>query len=140
MGTTDWGEEAARSSIPHILAFFLGVAGVANGGYVAPAGYGHACTSFCAHALPYGARLRLHGSYPCPSAAAYAQAHLLCVQMKTYGMIFNDVTGLRNGFGVRLGLRSDGKNPWRSSDYNALLSQVKITDFDVMTLGTIHGD
>lgn len=140
MGTTDWGEESARTSIPHILAFFLGDAGLANGGYVAPAGYGNRCTSFCSHALPYGARLRLRASYLCPPAAAFPQAHLLCVQMKTYGIIFNDVTGLRNGFGVRLGLSSGGTNPWRSRDYNELLRKIRITDFDVMRLGPIHGD
>src|SRR5581483_1080753 len=111
-----------------------------NGGYVAPAGYGHACTSFCSYALPYGARLRLHASYPCPRVDSFPQAHLLCVQMKTYGIIFNDVTGLRNGFGVRLGLSSDGTNPWRSSDYNELWRKIRITDFDVMRLGAIHGD
>jgi hypothetical protein len=138
MGTTDWGEEAHLRSIPHILAVLLPIAGVANGGYVLPAGYGPKCASYCRHPLPFGARLRLHASYPCPPAVTYSQANLLCRQMKTYGIIFNDATGIPSGFGVRLGLASDGSNPWHSSDYNALLKRVKIGDFDVMALGTVY--
>jgi hypothetical protein len=58
--------------------------------------------------------------------------------MKQYGIILDDFTGLTNGGGVRLGTSSNGSDPWNSSDYNQLLGNVHITDFDVMTLGTIH--
>jgi hypothetical protein len=148
MGTTDWGEDLQyqkascqpNCAIPHILAFFLPQAGQANGGYVAPAGgEQHACSSYCTHPLPEGARLRLKSSYPCPSPTSYPQANLLCNQMKQYGIILNDFTGrLPNGGGVRLATSSNGTNPWNSSDYGQLLNNVHITNFDVMTLGTIH--
>ena len=138
LGTTDWGEESALPAIPHIVGFRLGLPGVANGGYVAPATGGQTCTSYCAYKLPYGARLRLHAAYPCPSAATSPQAHLLCAQLKTYGMIFDDTVGAANAFGIRLGASSDGTNPWNSADYETFLSAVKITDFDVMQLGPVR--
>lgn len=147
MGTTDWGEDLAyqKSScqpdcaIPHILAFFMPNAGQANGGYVAPAAWRQAaCSTYCTNPLPEGARLRLKSSYVCPSPSSYPQANLLCNQMKQYGIILDDFTGLTNGGGVRLGTSSNGSDPWNSSDYDQLLSNVHIADFDVMTLGTIH--
>jgi hypothetical protein len=39
---------------------------------------------------------------------------------------------------LRFGTTSSGVNPWHSSDLAALLNNLRITDFDVMTLGTIH--
>jgi hypothetical protein len=147
MGTTDWGEDLAyqksscqpNCAIPHILAFFMPNAGQANGGYVAPAAWRQAaCSTYCTDPLPEGARLRLKSSYACPSPSSYPQANLLCNQMKQYGIILDDFTGLTNGGGVRLGTSSNGSDPWNSSDYNQLLGNVHITDFDVMTLGTIH--
>jgi hypothetical protein len=142
-GTTDWGEEASGASINHAVAFYLGLGHKAMGGYVAPAAYGVQCTSYCTSgttnvSLPYGARLRLHASYPCPSQSSYPQANLLCNQLKNYGMIFDDIVGVDDWAGIRLGLTSSGTNPWNSADYNQLLANIKITDFDVMALGTRH--
>lgn len=147
MGTTDWGEDVSyqnascqpNCAIPHIVAFLLPQPGQANGGYVSPAdGTGRACSSYCSWPLPDGARLRLHSSYSCPSATSYPQANLLCNQLKQYGMIFDDTTGINGGGGIRLGTSSNGANPWNSSDYGQFLGKVHISDFDVMTLGTIH--
>lgn len=145
MGTTDWGEDLSyqqqscqpNCAIPHILAFFLPSATNAHGGWVAPANYGHSCSTNCSSPIPSGARLRLHSTYACPSASSYPQANLLCNQAKQYGWILNDFTGINNGGGVRLGESSNGANPWNSSDYNQFLANVKVTDFDVMELGTI---
>jgi hypothetical protein len=94
-------------------------------------------TANCSYPIPSGARLRLHSTYACPSASSYPQANLLCNQAKQYGWILNDFTGINNGGGVRLGESSNGANPWNSSDYNQFLANVKVTDFDVMQLGTI---
>jgi hypothetical protein len=151
MGTTDWGEDATtydRAScratnscvIPHIVAFLLPVAGQANGGYVDPAqGQQAKCSSFCTYPLPEGARLRLHSRYQCPPASSYPQANLLCNQLKQYGMILNDFTGGPNIGGIRLGLSADGTNPWNRKDYGQLFKRIHVADFDVITLGTIHG-
>jgi hypothetical protein len=147
MGTADWGEDLAyqnsscqpNCAIPHTLAVLMPIAGKALGGHVAPAYYGITCTSYCTNKLPYGARLRLRSSYTCPSYSSYPQANLLCNQAKQYGWIFNDtVDSGTSGGGVRLADSANGTNPWKSSDYGVFLSNVKITDFDVMTLGTIH--
>jgi hypothetical protein len=148
MGTTDWGEDLRyqkrscrpNCAIPHILAFFLPVAGDGNGGYVDPAAaHQRDCFMHCAHPLPEGARLRLRAAYPCPGPSSYPQANLLCNQMKQYGIILNDFTGVGpHAGGVRLGLSSDATNPWKADDYNRLLRRLHITDFDVMRLGKIR--
>lgn len=156
MGTTDWGEDLTtydRSScratnscvIPHIVAFLLPFAGNGSGGWVAPAvAQQRKCVNACFNdegtpvAMPEGARLRLHASYPCPAAARHPQANLLCNQLKRYGMILDDYTGLPNGGGIRLGTSADGTDPWRRSDYDRLLRRLTIRDFDVMTLGAVH--
>lgn len=150
MGTTDWGEDettynnaACASSnscvIPHSIAFLLPHAGIATGGWVTPAvAQQQKCTSYCTNMMPMGARLRLHASYPCPSAASYPQANMVCNQLKQYGMVLNDYTGLNDGGGLRFGTSSNGANPWNSADLSQLLKYVHITDFDVMKLGTIH--
>lgn len=146
LGTTDFGEDLGyqksscqpNCAIPHVVAFVLPHSGVSVGGYVSPAAYGQACKSGCTNKLPYGARLRLHASYPCPSASTNPQANLLCNQAKQYGWILDDTVEVNNAGGIRMGVSSNGSNPWKSSDYGAFLGSVKITDFDVMSLGTIH--
>jgi hypothetical protein len=157
MGTTDWGEDettynnpacqaASSCVIPHIVAFQLATASAAVHGYVAPA---TAETTPCSigskncsstNTIPYGARLRLHAGYLCPSASSYPQANMLCNQAKQYGWIFQDTEGgSSNGYGsIRLGLTASGANPWNSSDDNQFLANVHLTDFDVMTLGPVH--
>ena len=148
MGTTDWGEDLQYQkhscrpdcAIPHILAFFLPVAGDANGGHVLPAAaHQRDCWAHCAYPLPEGARLRLKSAYACPNPSLFPQANLLCNQMKQYGIILNDFTGLGpRGGGVRLGLSSDGTNPWKPDDYNTLLRNLHIIDFEVMRLGEVR--
>lgn len=146
MGTADWGEDLRyqnsscrpNCAIPHVLAFYLPTAGLATKGHVKPAaGEAQPCTSgpYCnKHALPYGARLRLKSSYPCPKYRIYPQANLLCNQAKQYGWIFTDTTGVTGMGGVRLGLSSDSSNPWSSSDYNEFLTRVRLQDFEVLGL------
>ncbi|MGZ3563756.1 MAG: hypothetical protein ACXVAS_18270 [Vulcanimicrobiaceae bacterium] len=160
MGTTDWGEEAAGAStcnddgsgagcIHHAIAFFLPQPGNATGEYVAPATAGGAagCKTNCSWVLPMGARIRLHSSFKCPSATTNPQAHLVCVQLKHYGAILNDTQG-GNFYGLRFGESTNATSPWSGDgngggDLDAILSPtgsnyIHITDFDVMTLGTLH--
>jgi hypothetical protein len=140
MGTTDFGEDASLTSINHIIGFIAaGSDGSPNavGGWVAPAISGNACKSNCSYPLPMGARLRLHASYACPSASTNPQANLVCNQLKHYGMVLSDHEGGTQHV-LRFGTTSSGVNPWHSSDLAALLNNLRITDFDVMTLGTIH--
>lgn len=137
-GNEDFGEDASLPFIPHSVAMVLGLEDKAVGGHVAPATGGMSCKSYCTSPLPYGARLRLHSAFVCPDAAAFPQAHLICIQMKTYGVIFDDTSAIDNYFGIRLGESADGSNPWRESDYMQLLSNLRLSDFDVMSLGTVH--
>jgi hypothetical protein len=162
LGTTDWGEEASLSVIPHILGFQMPVAAQAIKGHVPPASGTTACTSDCSYTLPLGARLRLKASFGCPPATTYPQANLVCVQLKTYGMIFDDTNaddcmpkGTGPGYcsyGLRFGNRTDGTSPWSgdgccgdvpSGDLDQLFMPagkyyLHINDFEIMTLGTIE--
>jgi len=141
LGTADFGEDAALPAIPHIL--LMGIPGSdasskAAGGYVAPASGGPPCVSMCANKLPFGARLRLNpNKYTCPSASTYPQANKICIQLETYGLIVTDHNGEASVFSTQLGANSDGTNPWNQNDV-AQLNGIPITDFDVMTLGTVH--
>ena len=140
LGTVDLGEDASLPFIPHIAK--MGVPGTdgdptATGNWVVPANTGKACQTSCRYTLPMGARLRLNPSkYTCPSASSYPQAHLLCVQLETYGAIVADHNGSAV-FNIILGLTSSGMNPWHENDL-AHLNGIPMSDFDVMTLGTVH--
>jgi hypothetical protein len=151
MGSTDWGEDAVMYDgptcrttnscvIPHILQFLLPSPDVGVRGRVPPASAGTTpCTigsAYCgrANTIPYGARLRLKSSYRCPGASMYPQANMLCNQAKQYGWIFADTTAWNGAGGVRLGLSSDGSNPWHRDDDDEFLGRVRLTDFDVMRL------
>lgn len=143
LGMTDFGEDASDSSIDHIVDFSLPGSGAqpsASGGAVAPAAPWHPCKTNCANKLPLGARLRLKPSYTCPSRDRYPQAHLVCNQLKTYGMIFVDWNGSAGAgtsiIQLRFGTTSGGMNPWDGQhDLYPGLKDITIDDFDVMTLG-----
>jgi hypothetical protein len=141
-GTVLMGEDAALPSINHIIE--VSIAGtdggpIGSGGWVAPATAGNACASSCTNKLPMGARLRLKASHTCPSASTNPQANKICTTMKTYGIIVIDHNGSGSGgtFGPQLERRMDGSNPWNQTDVQAL-NGISLTEFDVMTLGTIH--
>lgn len=149
LGTTDFGEDLSyqqsscqpNCAIPHILGWIASGTDAtpkATGGYVSPAGYGKACSSNCSYPIPMGARLRLKSSYSCPSPNTNPQANLVCNQLKQYGMILTDHEGTGYANVLRFGVKSDGSNPWNSSDLGALLSNLRITNFDVMKVGTIR--
>jgi hypothetical protein len=163
LGTTDFGEEASASSINHIIGFILPTNNQGTQGYVAPATSSASCSIGCAHPLPLGARLRLKSSFACPPASSYLQSSLVCNQLKTYGMILldyfaNTCTANEYGhggdcyYGLRFGQTASnngGSNPWKrtpgdpSLDLNQIFwptnpHALHITDFEVMTLGTIH--
>lgn len=140
LGTDDMGEDASLPSINHVAYMVLpGSDGssVAAGGHVAPASAGPGCVSSCTNKLPFGARLRLKSSYTCPSPATNPQANKICTQLKSYGMIVMD-HGTSNGtFQIELGESSNGSNPWNSSDLSAITG-IPLSDFEVMTLGTVY--
>jgi hypothetical protein len=140
LGTLDVGEDASAPSINHIAYMLIpgsDSSSVAAGGYVAPATAAATCVSSCTNKLPFGARLRLNSSkYTCPSASTNPQAHKICVQLETYGAIVMDHDGPYN-YGIQLSESANGTNPWNANDV-AALNGIPITDFDVMTLGTIH--
>jgi hypothetical protein len=142
IGCSTQGEDITQPSINHVLC--TGIPGSdagpnASGGYVNPARGGNHCSTNCTYTLPMGARLRLNpAKYTCPSASTHPQANKLCVAMEKYGLIVVDHDGAnRTTFGPTLNPNSDGTSPWNASDVG-VLDGIPITDFDVMTLGTIH--
>jgi len=81
--------------------------------------------------LPYGARLRLRSSFDTskfgPQSAAIAQA------MKTYGIYLADTARTNELYNA---MPLDGSNPWDAGDL-ASLKSIRISDFQVLSLGTI---
>jgi hypothetical protein len=141
VGVYDNGDDEqnyiARSQvIPHILGIELSSHnGV--GGYVSPASEEQTCSGNCSYRLPFGARLRLNPNrYTCPSASTNPQANLLCQQMEAYGVIIVDF-GNSQVIQTEFEPSHDGTDPWNASDVSGL-DNLKLEDFDVMTLGTIH--
>lgn len=141
IGTVDVGEDASLPSINHIAQLAIpgsDASSKAAGGYVAPATDGATCVSNCSYKIPFGARLRLNSSkYTCPSASYYPQAHKICIQLETYGAIVTDHNGTSSSFGIALAPTNTGANPWNETDVEHL-NGIPITDFDIMTVGTIH--
>jgi hypothetical protein len=141
LGVYDTGDDeqnyiARGQVIPHILAIELSSRNGA-GGYVAPASEEKTCSGNCSYRLPFGARLRLNPSrYTCPSASTNPQANLLCQQMETYGVIIADF-GNSQVLQTEFEPSHDGTDPWNASDVSSL-DDLKLEDFDVMTLGAIH--
>jgi hypothetical protein len=140
LGTLDVGEDAFAPSINHIAYMLIPGSdnnSIAAGGYVAPATSGARCVRFCAHPLPFGARLLLNATkYTCPNARYYPQANKICVQLETYGAIIVDHDGV-DTYQIRLSETANGTNPWDASDV-AALNGIPITDWDVMSLGTVR--
>jgi hypothetical protein len=141
LGVYDTGDDeqnyvARGLVIPHILGIELSSHnGV--GGYVAPASEEQTCSANCSYRLPFGARLRLNPSrYTCPSVSTNPQANLLCQQMEAYGVIIVDF-GNSQVIQTEFEPSHDGTNPWDASDVSSL-DNLKLEDFDVMTLGAIH--
>lgn len=148
IGTEDLGEDVQQPSINHIAYMMIppnGNNSLGSGGYVYPASHGTTCVSAngsnCTYKLPLGARLRLNPSrYNCDTnvpAAAYPQAHKVCVQLETYGAIVMDHNGESHLYNIMISEKADGTNPWNESDVSRL-NGIPLTDWDVMTLGTIH--
>jgi hypothetical protein len=83
--------------------------------------------------LPYGARLRLKGSF---STSGWGpQATMVAIAMKTYGVYLSDTGSSANG--LYFANAEDGSNPWNSADLSAL-GQIKMSDFDVLKLPAIQ--
>lgn len=149
IGQEDWGEDEVAYNIsscqttgscviPHIARFKFPTYNAIGGHYVNPATNGQTCSANCTNALPLGGRLRLKSTYTCPSAASYPQANMVCNQLKQYGMIADDQYGGGTNYGIAMGAEANGTNPWNSTDLGQLLNNLAITDFEVMSLGTIH--
>lgn len=144
LGTQDFGEDASLPSIDHIAYMVLpgsDAKPVASGGFVAPASAGSECMSDCTYTLPMGARLRLNGrKYTCPRSSTNPQAHKLCIQLETYGMIVMDHGAPDGTFRISIAASSDGSNPWNPKDVDAISTTgglgnaIPLSDFDIMTL------
>jgi hypothetical protein len=61
----------------------------------------------------------------------------VCVQLETYGAIVMDHNGESNLYNIMISEEVNGTNPWNESDVSKL-NGIPLTDWDVMTLGTIH--
>jgi hypothetical protein len=132
-GMVRW-EEVARGSIGHALNWAAPAGTVAQWNFVRPASDtdGLPFKGSGRYQLPYGARLRLRASFDTsrfgPQSAAIARA------MKTYGVYLADTARTDELYDA---LALDGSNHWSAADLAALAS-IHITDFDVLSLGTIE--
>ena len=132
-GMVRW-EEVARGSIGHALNWAAPAGTVAQWSFVRPASDtdGLPFKGTGRYQLPYGARLRLRASFDTsrfgPQSAAIARA------MKTYGIYLADTARTDELYDA---LALDGSNHWSAADL-AALGSIHITDFDVLSLGTIE--
>jgi hypothetical protein len=82
--------------------------------------------------LPYGAHLRMKASTSI--AGCGPQGAMVVRALKSYGGYVSD-TGRQDS--LYFGNRSDGSNPWSSSDLSCL-KNVNVGQFDVLTLPAIQ--
>jgi hypothetical protein len=132
-GMVKW-EDYQSGAIRHALNWAAIAHTVSYKKYVLPASdTDHLTFNGSSYDLPYGAHLRLKASF---STAGWGpQAQMVATALKTYGVYLSD-TG-SSGNALYFANASNGTNPWSSSDLSAL-SHIHITDFDVLTLPTIH--
>ncbi len=127
-------EDVARGSIDHALNWAAPAGTVAQWSFVRPASDtdGLPFAGSGRYRLPYGARLRLRASFDTsrfgPQSAAIARA------MKIYGIYLADTARTNELYDA---LALDGSNHWNAADL-AALGSIHITDFDVLSLGTIE--
>jgi len=127
-------EELQAGIINHALNFAPTRDSIAQWTFVAPASDTGALpyNGSGAYQILYGAHLRLHASYACPSSP---QAKAICVALKTYGMYLADTGSGENAlYGIEA---QSGSSGWNSSDL-AALGNMHLTDFDVLSLPTIQ--
>jgi hypothetical protein len=148
VGTLDTGEDyeqyiANGKIIPHIL--YVTISGSPSdqagiGGWVEPAGASgsYPCQSHCTYTLPEGARLLLKPSFNC-STMTNTGAHYICLQLQTYGMIVSDTTGNVGGrMFVETAPTANYTDPWTYPTLGNQIANIPISDFEVMTLGTVN--
>jgi hypothetical protein len=147
IGTYDFGEDyntyiANGLVIPHV-AFFT-IAGFdsspqASGGWVIPGRQSNPCSTDCTYTLPEGARLKLKTDAPCLSMTS-KQDYLVCMQLYEYGAIVADHNGETSGdMFMTFGPTANGSVPWNETEMRTEFREyLRVSDFEVMTLGTIH--
>ncbi|MEO6835122.1 MAG: hypothetical protein ABI231_04350 [Candidatus Tumulicola sp.] len=79
--------------------------------------------------MGYGDRFRLKVSYVCPGTF---QGDRICAALKSYGMFYYDQAG---SFGLLFGASTDGSFPWNGGQVDALLNNLHMSDFDMLTRG-----
>lgn len=127
-------EEVQSGHIDHALNWAAPAGSVAQYAYVRPASDTDQLPfkGSSGYRLPYGAHLRLRASFDVsrfgPQSRAIAQA------MKRYGIFLADTGSDDNGLYTAMPL--DGRNHWNARDL-AALDSIRITDFDVLSLGNI---
>jgi hypothetical protein len=121
-------DEVAAGSIDHAIRFILPNARIRAGVYVHPATHAGAPRG-PADAPPYGARLRLRGSYPVASLPAGAQ--VVARAMQRYGMLLAD------GGNIALTARSDRttKAKWAGLLDTRDLAALRPSDFEMIEAG-----
>ncbi len=133
-GMVTWTDYQS-GAITHPLNWSAIAGSVSEAGFVSPASdtdhLPYKGTSV--YQLPYGAHLRLKASFN--TSGWGPQATMVAQAMKHYGILLAD-TG-SSGNALYFSNEPNGTNPWSSSDLSAL-SQLHVSDFDVLTLPTIN--
>jgi hypothetical protein len=123
-------DELASGSINHAIRFILPNPRIRAGVYVRPATHAGAPRG-PQNAPPYGARLRLKSSFDLSQLSA--PARVVAKAMQKYGMFLSD------GGNIALTAQSDADTETKYSDLGFGphdLRALKVTDFEVMELGT----
>lgn len=133
-GMVTWTDYQS-GAITHPLNWSAIAGSVSEAGFVSPASDTDHLTykGTSVYQLPYGAHLRLKASFN--TSGWGPQATMVAQAMKHYGILLAD-TG-SSGNALYFSNEPNGTNPWSSSDLSAL-SQLHVSDFDVLTLPTIN--
>jgi serine/threonine-protein kinase len=118
-------QDLQAGAITHALRFTLPNADIRAGVYVHPATH-YGGPSGGANMPPYGARLRLKQSFDLSTLGSDA-ARTIAKALQTYGMILSD------GGNPYISATIDSSDVVASADINT----IKVTDFDVLELGTL---
>jgi serine/threonine-protein kinase len=125
-------EEVQAGAIEHAIRFILPNSRIRKMVYVPPATHSTFATSGGSNAPPYGVRFRLRANYPLANLPSNG-ARTIAKAMQKYGMFLSDggniaLTGASDRFSAvkwsTLGVSSQS------------LSALKVTDFEVVDMGT----
>jgi len=121
--------EVAKGEIDHAIRFTIPRSKIYQG-YIHPARHQVSGTK-ATNLLPFGAKLRLKASFDISGFSAENQVILRA--LKKHGLILADV-------GSSMYVSGAPNDRWNNEDLKELSKKVKVSDFEVIQIGTIKGN